>query len=635
MSSLHVLAQISLAQVIQRHPVIVAPNAPIRQIINAMSQAQTSCMLVMEQQQLLGIFTERDAVRAIAADLPDPTPVSAHMTRQTFTIDESELKDVFSVLQTLRQHQIQYLPVVNGQQVTGLITLPSIAESLEQVVDEYTDRIEQETSDRLQVEAALRQAEAKYRSIFENALDGIFQTSPNGKYLSANPALAKLYGYDSPDALIADQPNFNRKLYVDPNRRLEFIHLMNQDGALSNFESQIYKQDGSVIWISETCRAVRDTEGNLLYYEGIVQDISDRKRSEAKRQQAEQELQQKNQELSNTLQQLRATQAELIQSEKMAALGQLVAGIAHEINTPLGAIRSSIENIAEFLADTLQDLPEFFRQLPSDRYAEFLNLIERSNQAKDGFSSKEKRQFKRQLTRELEASEVPNADTIADTLVDLGIYQEIAPFISLIRDQTGKDILKMAYQINSLNKSTSTIITATDRAAKMVFALRTYARYDAAAQKVEASITDGIETVLTLYYNQLKHGVEVQRNFTEVPPILCYPDELNQVWTNLIHNALQAMEHRGTLKIDVAQTAHAVVVSITDSGKGIPPEVMPKIFDPFFTTKPAGEGSGLGLDIVQKIVKKHQGSITVDSIPGKTTFAISLPIVSKDSGVNG
>jgi PAS domain S-box-containing protein len=628
MSSLNVLAQISLAQVIQRHPLIVPPEAPVRQVIISMSQKQASCALVMEQQYLLGIFTERDAVRAIAAGDLDQMQVLTHMTCQTISVDEASLKNVFSILQLLRRHQIQYLPVFNQQQITGLITLQTIAESLEQVAVEYTDRIQQETSDRLQVEAALRQAEEKYRSIFENALDGIFQTSLDGKYLSANPALAKLYGYDSPESLIAAQPNFNHQLYVDPDRRIEFINLMNQDGALSNYESQIYKQDGSIIWISETCRAVRNAEGKLLYYEGIVQDISDRKR-------AEQALQQKNEELSNTLQQLRATQAELIQSEKMAALGQLVAGIAHEINTPLGAIRSSIENIADFLAETLQDLPHFFRQLPPDRYSEFLALMERSNQRKDAFSSKEKRQFKRQLTRELASSEATDADTIADTLVDMGIYDNISQFLPLIKDQTGKKNLKIAYQVSSLSKSTSTIMTATNRAAKMVFALRTYARYDVAAKKIEASITDGIETILTLYYNQLKHGVEVQRNFAELPPILCYPDELNQVWTNLIHNALQAMEYRGTLKIDVAQAANQIVISLTDSGKGIPPEDMPKIFDPFFTTKPAGEGSGLGLDIVQKIVKKHQGSITVDSIPGKTTFTVSLPIVSKDSSING
>jgi PAS domain S-box-containing protein len=627
MSSLNVLAQISLAQVIQRHPLIFPPDAPVRQVISSMSQMQVSCVLVMEQ-QLLGIFTERDAVRAIATGDLDQMQVSAHMTRQTVSIDEAELKNIFSVLQMLRQHQTQYLPLCNQQQVTGLITLQDIAESLEQVVDEYTDRIEQETSDRLEVESALRQAEEKYRSIFENALDGIFQTSPDGKYLSANPALAKLYGYDSPDALIAAQPNFNHQLYVNPDRRIEFINLMNRDGALSNFESQVYKQNGSIIWISENCRVVRDANGKLLYYEGIVQDISDRKR-------AEHALQQKNEELSNTLQQLRATQAELIQSEKMAALGQLVAGIAHEINTPLGAIRSSIENIAEFLTETLQDLPDFFRQLPSDRYSDFLALMKRSTQKKSTFSSKEKRQFKRQLIHELESFEVADSDTIADTFVDMGIYDDIIPFLPLVKDQAGKKTLNTAYQISSLSRSTSTIVTATDRAAKMVFALRTYARYDVTAQKVEASITDGIETVLTLYYNQLKQGVEVQRNFAELPPVLCYPDELNQVWTNLIHNALQAMEHQGTLAIDVAQVNHQAVISFMDSGKGIPPEILPKIFNPFFTTKSAGEGSGLGLDIVHKIVRKHQGSITVDSIPGKTTFTVFLPIISKDSSING
>jgi PAS domain S-box-containing protein len=634
MSSLSVLAQISLSQVIQRRPLIAPPNALIHQVAQQMHQAQASCVLVMEQ-QLVGIFTERDAVRAIATGNLDDMQVSAQMTRQTVSIDESELETIFFVLQVFRQQQIQYLPVFNQGQVSGLITLQDVTASLEQVVNQYADQIEQETSDRLQVEAALRQAEEKYRSIFENALDGIFQTSSDGKYLSANPALAKLYGYDSPDALIAAQPNFNQQLYVDPARRIQFINLMSQEGKLSNFESQIYKQDGSIIWISETCRAVRDSKSELLYYEGIVQDISDRKQHEAERQTAEQTLQQRNEELSSTLQQLRATQAELIQSEKMAALGQLVAGIAHEINTPLGAIRSSIENIADFLAETLQHLPDFFRQLPQDRYLEFIALMERSSQNKDSFSSKEKRQFKRQLIRELERLEMANADTIADTLVDMGIYDDIAPFLALIKDQTHKNLLKTAYQLNSLSKSTSTIITATDRAAKMVFALRTYARYDVSAKKIEASVTDGIETVLTLYYNQLKQGVEVQRNFADLPAILCYPDELNQVWTNLIHNALQAMEYRGTLRIDVAQSETQILINITDSGKGIPPEVLPNIFDPFFTTKPAGEGSGLGLDIVQKIVKKHQGNITVTSIPGNTTFTVSLPITPKDSSING
>lgn len=112
--------------------------------------------------------------------------------------------------------------------------------------------------------------------------------------------------------------------------------------------------------------------------------------------------------------------------------------------------------------------------------------------------------------------------------------------------------------------------------------------------------------------------------------MLCYPDELNQVWTNIIHNALQAMDYRGTLTIDIAQQDQQAHISITDSGQGIPEHIQSKIFEPFFTTKRPGEGSGLGLDIVKKIIDKHRGRIEVKSIPGKTTFTVSLPINIKE-----
>jgi signal transduction histidine kinase len=143
---------------------------------------------------------------------------------------------------------------------------------------------------------------------------------------------------------------------------------------------------------------------------------------------------------------------------------------------------------------------------------------------------------------------------------------------------------------------------------------------------IETNITEGIDVVLTIYHNLFKQGVEVTKNYQAVPPILCLPDELNQVWTNLIHNAIQAMENQGELEIAVFQQNGQVVVQITDSGPGIPDNVKDRIFEPFFTTKAAGEGSGLGLDIVRKIVEKHRGKIEVESRPGRTTFSIMLPI---------
>jgi signal transduction histidine kinase len=120
----------------------------------------------------------------------------------------------------------------------------------------------------------------------------------------------------------------------------------------------------------------------------------------------------------------------------------------------------------------------------------------------------------------------------------------------------------------------------------------------------------------------------VVRQYEALQPIFCYPDELNQVWTNLIHNAIQAMKGVGILEITVSQQRNEVIVRMTDSGCGIPEDIKAQIFEPFFTTKSAGEGSGLGLDIVKKIIDKHQGNIDVDSQPGRTTFTVVLPIVT-------
>ncbi len=334
----------------------------------------------------------------------------------------------------------------------------------------------------------------------------------------------------------------------------------------------------------------------------------------------------KNEELSTTLQQLKTTQSQLIQSEKMALLGQLIAGIGHEINNPLGAIRASIENISDFLNQALENLPKVFQQISPEHQQLFLVLLYKAIQQDMLFSSKEKRQLKKTLTRQLESLEIAKPESVADTLVDLGIYDEIELILPLLIHPNSQMILNTMYQIVGLKKSTKTISTATDRAAKIVFALKSYARYDTTGEKVQTNITDGIETVLTLYHNQIKQGVEVIRNYADLPLILCYPDELNQVWTNLIHNSLQAMNNKGTLSIDVAKQDTRILIGITDSGNGIAPEIKQKIFEPFFTTKPAGEGSGLGLDIVKKIIDKHQGTIDVESEIGKTTFTVSLPI---------
>ncbi|MDJ0679414.1 MAG: response regulator [Xenococcaceae cyanobacterium MO_167.B52] len=337
-------------------------------------------------------------------------------------------------------------------------------------------------------------------------------------------------------------------------------------------------------------------------------------------------LQEKNTNLQQTLEELKTTQEQLIQSEKMAALGQLIAGIAHEINTPLGAIRSSIGNIKDFFEKNLIKMPIFFRNLTAKETEVYFKLLKLSSQKNQILSSREIRNLRRNLVAKLEAKNVPDCYSIADVLVDLGLDQKIEQITPFLKNERGLKIFEQIYQFYTLRQSATTINIATEKAAKIVFALKTHARYDSGEIPRKSDIINGIETVLTLYQNQFKPGVNVIKNYGKIPKIYCYPDSLNQVWTNLIHNALQAMDYKGKLIIDVSQEKSYLQVKITDTGKGIPQEIMPKIFKPFFTTKPPGEGSGLGLDIVNKIINKHQASIDVDSVPGKTTFTVAIPI---------
>jgi PAS domain S-box-containing protein len=151
---------------------------------------------------------------------------------------------------------------------------------------EANAELAREVAERKRVEEELRQAEAKYRSIFENAVEGIFQTSPDGHYLSVNPALARIYGYEAPDELMTSLTDIGGQLYVDVSRRAEFTRLLQEHSTVSGFESQVYRRDGRVIWITENARAVRDANGTLLYYEGTVEDITERKRAEEELQKA-------------------------------------------------------------------------------------------------------------------------------------------------------------------------------------------------------------------------------------------------------------------------------------------------------------------------------------------------------------
>jgi signal transduction histidine kinase len=315
------------------------------------------------------------------------------------------------------------------------------------------------------------------------------------------------------------------------------------------------------------------------------------------------------------------------QAEKMSSLTQLVSNVAHEINTPIGAIKSSGSFIAAELKEETAKTLQLATWLGDSERELFIQLISQAKGGADALSSREKRSLSKRVVEQLAAAGVPDAEQKAQVLVRLQAHKAALNYLPLLVHPQSAFIFDTASGIAAILGGTQNIGTAVDRVAKIVTTLKAFAQAGASEVMQPVVLKDGIEVVLASYHSQLKQGVVVVRQYEDVPAVSGHTEELRQAWTHLIHNALQAMAYRGRLAIAVRRVGDEAVVDISDTGSGIADEILPRIFEPFFSTKPQGEGSGLGLSVVKKIVEQHHGRIEVKTAVGVgSTFSVHLPL---------
>ncbi len=324
---------------------------------------------------------------------------------------------------------------------------------------------------------------------------------------------------------------------------------------------------------------------------------------------------------------LKNAQTQLVQSEKMASIGLLASNIAHEINTPLGAIGSSNTIIKQYFDDILPAVREYSSVLLKNK-TEIDKLIKHfSSLPQNMLSTRIQRQLNKSISEELDGTVTCDPNELAELITNFGLTENYQEFIPLFQQPESETLLDLLDKIASIYQGNSIIQQAINQSSRIVFALKEYARSNESDADILGDVKRSLETSLIISNNMIKHGIELNLDLDDVPHILCKSNELCQVWTNLIHNAIQAMEGSGTLAISLKHIDSNIVLTFTDSGCGISPENIPLIFTPLFTTKPTGMGSGLGLDIANRIIERHNGKITVTSSPNQgSTFTITLPI---------
>jgi len=405
-------------------------------------------------------------------------------------------------------------------------------------------------------EDAVREAEAKYRGLFSEAIIGIFQLAPDGIFLNANPAMARIFGYAAPNEMIASLSILSSGCIADLASREHLVSLLHT-GAVRDFECQAFRKDGSKGWISLSIRAVRQN-GATVRYEGMGEDISERK----------------------------LLRDQLLQAQKLEAVGQLAAGIAHEINTPT----QYIEHNLHFLSDAVGDLRGLLGS-----YANLLAAAE------------------------------------ANTLT-LECIQEV---------KSAVEACDLEFLLAEIPKTIAQMFEGVTQVATLVGAMKEFS-HPGKKEMVFLDLNRAIENTIAIARNEWKYVAMMETSLDPgLPAVRCQPGEFNQVILILIVNAAHAIAAlkpagatakgttaMGKIRVETSVADGWVEIRIQDTGAGIPEAVRNRIFEPFFTTKEIGKGTGQGLAIARSVVvDKHAGTIRFDTEEGKgTIFIVRMPV---------
>lgn len=504
---------------------------------------------------------------------------------------------------------------------------------------------------RMKSEQIIREAEERYRGLFENAMEGIFQSTPDGRYINVNPSLARMYGYSSPQALIDDMKDIGRQLYVDPERRLEFVRLLFEHDRVVGFESEIYRRDGTRFWISESARAVRNAAGRLLYYEGRVEDITHRKK-------ALQDLEQSE------------LRYRLLFDSNPQPMWLYDTATYRFLAVNQAAVEKYGYSQQEFLTKTIFDLR------PPEEVSELKKYLEEMEK-KGGVAPPRIWRHKRKngTIFPVEVSSGPLVFSgrkarlvcIEDVTERLKAEEALRTSEEQLRqsqkmEAIGKLAGGIAHDFNNLltaimgysdfimqqnelsqhvRQSLDEIKKASERAGFLTRQLLAFSR----KQVIQISVIDVNTIIMDLHKLLLRligEDIDLKTKLKSASSkVKGDPGQISQVIMNLVVNARDAMQNGGELIISTRDfhltesdasafsdlaPGNYLVISVSDTGCGMSPEVQSHIFEPFFTTKEAGKGTGLGLSTVYGIVKQCGGTIRIESQAGHgSRFDVYLP----------